>query len=341
MTSWLAFIIVIVVLIVVHELGHFMVAKAVGVRVEEFSLGFGPRLVGVKRGGTHYNLRLLPLGGYVKMGGMQPEDRPRPDDFQARPISARLAAILAGPMMNFILAGVLFAVLLGAVGIAHPVLNRPTVGQTIAGYPAAKAGLKPGDEIVRVNQHPVANWNVLVHRVDQSSSKVLVLGVLRDGRMMHISVVPRKVQGRLLIGIYPPQVTVRLPWYSAIGQGFADTGRFTASWFTAIAHSIQQHRAPAFTGPVGIYGLIGQAAHAGYADLLSLTAVLSTNLGIINLLPFPSLDGSWLVFLGIEAFRKRPIDPARQGVIQMIGLAALLIFIMVLTVHDLTRLGAG
>lgn len=343
MTVVVAFLAVVAPLILFHELGHFLAAKATGIHVEEFALGFGPRLLGVQRGGTLYAVNLLPLGGYVRLRGMDPgSPRGEPGSFQSRPLWARVLTIAAGPLSNFVLAAVLFAAVPVTVGLPTLPPGPARVGGLVPGYPAAKAGIRPGDVIVAVDGRRVGSWAALMADVSRApAGEALAVTVQRGTERFTVRLVPRQAGSRRIMGVYPVTVLRRLPLWAAAGLGAVQTWQVTGSWFSALAHSVQQGKAPHLSGPVGIAEMVGQAEKAGQSSVLELAGLLSANLGLINLLPFPALDGSRLLFLGVEAVRRRPMDPQREGMIHFIGFAMLMILMLFLTYRDLLRLGQG
>lgn len=342
MNPWIAFVLTIAALIVVHEAGHFIVAKLSGITVEEFSLGFGPRIAGFTRRGTLYVWRLLPIGGYVRMAGMDPgSGHSDASAFLNKPLRSRFLTIAAGPMMNFILAVVLFGVVFSGLGVPTPAPGVARVGAVMAGYPAQRAGIRPGDVIVAVDGRQIPDWHALSLAIAGAHGHPVRLTVDRGRRQVHLVLTPRvdPQTHRSIVGVEQPEVLVRSPVPTAVGRGTELTGSIIGGWFGAVASSVERGRAPSFQGPVGIFGLVSQAAQAGFSNLLAFAAVLSINLGVVNLLPIPSLDGSRLVFLGLEWVRRRPVDPNREAMVHMIGFAAVVVLMVVLTFHDLIRMG--
>lgn len=337
------FLVVIDVLILVHELGHFLAAKAVGIRVEEFAVGVGPRLIRWERGGTAYILRLIPILGYNKFGGELADDRPaRSDDFRQKPVWARAVVAAAGPAMNFVLAAVLFLVIYAGVGIQQPLLTPPVIGQVVAGMPAARAHLQNGDRVLAINGQTVRNWTQLVRHIEGQAGRPLVLSIQRSGGRRQVTLTPQRSRlagGKGVIGVYPQVQTVRYPLGRSIAMGIGRTGQMSALLLQALGQAVSHHQSLNFAGPVGIGEAIGQAAQAGWGQLLTLAAFISINLGIVNLLPLPALDGGHLVFLAVEGIRGRPLE--QEGIIHMVGMAVLLLFMLILTYRDILRLHIG
>ncbi len=375
--GWLPAVLVLGGLIFLHELGHFVAASVCGVEVEEFSLGFGPRLAGIRRGATQYSLRLFPVLGYVRMAGMYPlssdalapgeepephgrdggdrgplADALRSEDanrrgvgFASRPLWQRVVIIAAGPFANFAIAFVLFAIVFGAVGL--PVSPTLQIHDVQPGSPAAAAGLRPGDTVVSVDGRPVHSWQGLHNAIvaDYSPNEPLSILVRHGGQVETISVTPEKTSSGPLIGIVPVMATVRLPALSALGAGAEQTGlsvyQSLAGLVGLVASAIRHTPSQAqLMGPIGIGSQIDQASEAGPPVLLLLAGLLSANLGLLNLLPVPALDGGRLIFLGLEWVRGgRPVDPAKEGLVHFIGLAVLMAFIVLVSVHDIVQLG--
>jgi regulator of sigma E protease len=325
-------------------LGHFIAAKRAGVQVDEFSLGFGPRLLSHRSGETEYALRLIPLGGYVRMAGMYPGadgrlDSAGPRSFQAQGLWRRIGIIAAGPVMNFAVAVVLFATVFGAIGL--PAAPTLVVASTEAGYPAAAAGVRPGDRIMAVNGTDIRNWNQLTALVRGSAGRPLRFTMSRDGHTVQITMTPRAVAsqgGAGIVGITPVLAIVRLPTVTAVLQAFASTAGIVVSIFAALGALFHGTGMGELMGPVGIGQQISQASQTGIGALLILTAALSADLGLFNLLPVPALDGSRLVFLGIEGLRGRPVDPEKEGFVHLVGFALLVVLMVFVTYHDVLRL---
>lgn len=343
MQTFIATVVVLGGLIFVHELGHFLVAKLAGVRVHEFALGFGPRLIGFRKGHTEYSLRAFPLGGFVRMAGMHPDEE-RPDDgeippeqqFMHRPIGARMAIIFAGPLANLLLAVALFALLFAVIGVAAPTL---VVDGVEAGLPAEAAGIQPGDEITAVDGVRLESWDELVESIQQRPGEPLQLTIRRDGGSHTITITPvDQGDGRGIIGVRPQLAYRKFTIIESIGQGLEWTGRVIGAFYAALVDLIQGRGAGQIIGPVGIGMEIGEATRSGLPNLVLLAGLLSINLGLINLLPIPALDGSRLMFLAIEAIRGRPLDPDKEGVIHLVGFALMLALLVLISVRDVIRI---
>lgn len=347
-----SFAVVLGVLVFVHELGHYLAARWRGVRVEAFSIGFGrPITAWTDRRGTVWKLAWLPLGGYVKMHGQErPEDVPQEvrdtwipgETFQEKSVLSRAIIVGAGPAANFVLAMVVFSGMFLAVG--RPV-TLPVVGSVMPNSAAASAGLEPKDTIVSIGGAPVATFEALQHIVVANPNKALPLVVRRDGNEMKLSITPhaQDVNGHQIgiIGVRGGFVEYRpVGVVDALVGGVTQTWSVTTDTFAGLAQIIAGRRgADELGGPLRIAQLSGQFAQLGVASLLSFIAVLSVNLGLINLFPIPVLDGGHLLFYLAEAVRGRPLPPRALEYGFRAGMALLAGLFVFSTWNDLTHLG--
>ncbi len=332
----IASIIIFGLLIFVHELGHYLVAKWAKIRVLEFAIGYGKELFSWEKGETRYTLRLFPLGGFCRLLGEEPEDLPQEGNFQEKSLAKRFCVIVAGSVMNFMLAIVLFSLIFFLL-LGIPVTDSARIGKVMPESPAFEAGLKENDLILAIDGVQMDDWNSIVSQINSSPEKEIVLSVQRDQEEVFISVIPEKeADGRGLIGIAP--VYKKYDFLSSIKLGF-DNFFF---WIKIICVGFYQmilRIIPAdVTGPVGIVSVIGEVMQEGMSNLFSLTAIISINLGIINLLPIPALDGGRLVFLLVEGIRGRPIDAKKEGFIHFIGFTVLILLMVFIFYKDITRL---
>ncbi|MEW6661212.1 MAG: RIP metalloprotease RseP [Bacillota bacterium] len=335
MTTALAAILIFGLLITTHELGHFLVAKLVGIRVHEFSIGMGPVILSGRRGETLYSLRLLPIGGFNRMAGMESGDLEDPRGFNTRSISQRMAVIASGSLMNFLLAIILFIFVFMGIGIPS---NTTTIGGLLPGRPAEKAGFHVGDRITAINGQSVNSWGQLVEIIHKNPGQKLEVKVERNQQTLLIQVVPElEPQNKVgLIGI--EQTWVKLGLFSSIILGTKQALAVATLIISSLVKMISGQVPAEVAGPVGIVQMAGEAARLGLASVLNFAGLLSLNLGIINLFPIPSLDGSRLLFLGIEGVRGRPVDPEKENSIHLIGFAVLIFIMLVITYQDLLRL---
>ena len=334
-----AFLAVLSLLILVHEIGHFVAARRVGIRVVEFGIGWPPRLVSRRFGETIYSLNLLPLGGFVRMfgefGGVEP------GSFMSKRPAERVVVILAGVAMNFLLAPVLFTL---AFLVGEPrYTDRILVQEVIADSPAAEVGLQVGDRIAAVDGVAVT---LLLHVREQIGNAPegvpIELTIERESREYTLRVLPAynaELERRALGVVLWPEQTVHYYWpWEAAWRGIQRTGEIFVLLGIGIAGLIQGTEEADLIGPVGIASLTGQIARSGLSRLLTFTGFLSINLAIINLLPFPGLDGARFVFTVIEMVRGRPIPPRREALINFVGIIILLSLTVLITYRDIVRL---
>lgn len=340
MLTALAVIVIFGMLVSVHELGHFVVAKMAGIRVDEYAIGFGPALLRFQGRETLYALRAVPLGGYCRLAGMEPGEG-REDlggrGFNQRPLWQRALVILAGPAMNLVLAGVLYVIVFGPVGIPSPTTQ---VATALRGYPAYSAGIRPGDRILAVDHRRVTTWTELQTSILAHDHAPITVTVAHGGHVRTVTVAARydPAAHERIIGIEPVMKPTHLPIVSAMGAGVVQTIQLTGLWFSELGRLFVGHGHLDVTGPVGIAVMVGQAVQQGWVSLLLLAAALSANLGLFNILPIPVLDGSKLLLMGMEAIRHRPLDAAKENLINMVGFMVLLAFVLFVTYHDLLRL---
>jgi len=341
-----SFIGVLVVLIIAHELGHFLSAKATGVKVEEVGLGFPPRLVSVTRGETRYSLNAIPLGGFVKMAGE--EDPKVPGSLASKSIAARMLVLSAGSLMNFLLPLLLFSI---AFMVPHNMVFGQVVVEEVApGSPAARAGIEPGDTILEVNRDAVHNTGDLQRYLQLNLGReVTVLVKHADLSTAEVQLVPRwqPPEGERAIGVAvktssPTLVRQHYPFWQAIPMGVSDCIETFILFKNAIISMVIGAAPAVIAGPVGIAQLTGEVAQAGFSPLLEFAAFLSINLAIINILPLPALDGGRIVFVLLEwVLRGRRVPARTEGLIHLIGFAMLIAFLLAVTYQDIIRIISG
>lgn len=332
MLTAIAAIFVFLMVVLIHEFGHFAVAKYVGIKVNEFSIGMGPKLFQRKKGETEYTLRLLPIGGYVKMEG-EDESSNDPRSFNNVSVLSRIGVVVAGALMNFLLAIVVLSIV--SYGAGMPT-NDNSIDGTIPASPAELAGLKQGDKIVSINNIGTDNWDKIVTSINTSEhGKEIQVNVERDGQNTIIMVKPTVEDGRTIIGIIPHSEK-SIP--SAIKGGFAKTGMFLKLMFEFVGMIFKgKVSTNDLSGPVGVVREIGVAAKLGIFNVLYILGFISINLGFFNLLPIPALDGSRVIFLLIELVRGKPIDPDKEGFIHFVGFVLLISLMLIVTYKDIIK----
>ncbi|MFC1934023.1 RIP metalloprotease [Chloroflexota bacterium] len=344
--SIISFLVVIVVLILAHELGHFITAKASGVKVEEFGLGFPPRLLSVKRGETLYSLNAIPLGGFVKMAGEEDPDVPK--SLASKSIPIRLLVLSAGSLMNLLLPLLLFSI---AFMVPHNlVIGQVTVEEVALDTPAARAGIRPGDIILSVNEKPVSNNGDLYRYIQRNlGKKVAMLIQHSDSTRENVQLTPRwkppQGQGSTGIVIATSDATIvsqHYPFWKAIPLGVGACIETFVLFKNGIISMIIGAAPVTLAGPVGIAQLTGEAAKAGISPLLEFAAFLSINLAIINIFPLPALDGGRIAFVLLEGARRgKRIAAKTEGVVHFIGFAMIMAFILAITYQDIMRIISG
>jgi len=339
MLTTLSFIFVFGLVVLAHELGHFLVAKKVGIRVYEFGLGFGKRILAFKYGETTYSLNLIPLGGFVKLAGMDGEEEDQSRDYNYKTVWQKMAVIFSGPLMNFILAFVIFFAIFAWFGVPVKVSSSTEIGNILPGYPAEKAGLHAGDKILAVNGQKVQEWPTIVKLVNNAPNKTSTFTIEREKKQFVVKITPKLEKERNvgLIGITPKVISQRLGIWAALKNGFLQTIGVTGAIIVGLKQMIAGQISSDISGPIGIAQMAGQAAKTGMENLLRLVAILSINLGLFNLFPIPALDGGRLFFLIIEAVRGKPLEAQKEGMVHFIGFVLLLLLLVVVTYKDIMK----
>jgi len=349
-TTIIATVIVLGVLIFVHELGHFWVAKRSKVGVVTFSLGFGPKLFGKKVGETHYQVSLIPLGGYVKMIGEEPGEKIPPEllakSFSDQPVGKRLGIVFAGPFFNFLFALIAFA-LIFMVGMPTML---PEVGEVKPDYPAHQAGLRKGDRILEVNGTPVKRWENLAKIIHDSHGRPLSLKVEREKKTFQVSVTPQiSTQKDIfgdevrvgLIGISPSGsfFVERFDPFTATYRALLQCWRFTELTAISIVKIFEgKVSAKTIGGPILIAQLAGQQAKAGTLSLIFFMAVISINLVILNVLPIPILDGWYILIFLVEGITGKPVSLKLRERAQQVGIFIIILIMLLVFYNDLSRI---
>ncbi|MCF6463302.1 RIP metalloprotease RseP [Clostridium sp. Cult1] len=331
MLTAIAAVFVFLMVILFHEFGHFIIAKSVGVKVNEFSIGMGPKIFQKQKGETKYSVRALPIGGYVSMEG-EDENSDDPRSFNKVPAISRIAVVVAGATMNFILAIIVLSIVSFNVGMPTTI-----VLETLDDSPAKSAGIQREDRIVKINNIEMKNWDSIVNEINNSSpDEDMKVTVLRNGDIKDFTLKPEvSNDNRVIIGIVP---TTEKTFISAIKGGLQKTGSMLMLMFDFIKMVFSgKVSTKDLSGPVGVIYTIGEAAKYGFTNLLYLMGFISINLGFFNLLPLPALDGSRIVFLFLEIIRGKAIDPDKEGFIHFIGFVLLILLMLTVTYSDIIR----
>jgi len=362
--SLILFLIILAVLIVSHEFGHFIAAKKSGVRVDEFAIGFPPKIYSWTRGETKYSINLLPFGGFVKIFGedMNEEisEAERSRSFSGKKRVVQATIVLSGVFLNFVLAWFLLSAGF-LIGMPMPIGAAPKgaifseAGLAVAGVikdsPAERAGLSAGDRVTAlgtISEKPeeLTPEKVREFVAEHSGEKIAIVYGERKGESKNAIVVPEDgiVNGKAAIGVYFEMMgTVKLPIHLAIWEGARETFKIAKETFIEVARLIKnallgEADISSLAGPVGIVSLVGAASHFGFAYLISFVALISVNLGILNLIPFPALDGGRALFIAVEAVIRRPIPRGVSNILNLIGFALLIGLMLVVTYQDIARL---
>lgn len=348
--SILVFLIVLSILILVHELGHFIVAKRSGVWVEEFGFGLPPKIFGKKIGETIYSLNLLPFGGFVRLHGELTEDsvtKPK-RAFINKSKKVKTAVIIAGVIMNFLLGVVCFAIVYSSTGIPRET-NKVKVLDIAPGSPAQVSGIVSGDVIVTVKDQEIASTTQFINSINENLDKKVILEIKSNEEIKKVTIKPRsdhpEDEGPLgvvisSVEIYYPPIWQR-PFYG-IYFGTREAvfwGGNVVMGFCNIFADLFRGKTPQdVAGPVGIFAITTQAAKTGIMSLLNLLGIISINLAILNIIPFPALDGGRLLFILIEGVVGRKVVPKVEAVIHAVGMIVLLALLLAITIHDIQRL---
>lgn len=343
------FIVVLSVLILVHEWGHFITAKRLGVGVERFALGFGPTIFSRVHNGTRYMINAIPLGGYVKMAGDErSECTGRPEEFFSKPIGHRALVVLNGPIVNFVFAYICFFFVFM---FGYPDLGN-TIGEVMEGYPAYEAGLKVGDKVVSIGSSPVESWTDIQKGIAASTEETIQLTVVRDGQAMTTVIVPRterikNIFGKYtevrLVGIRPGEDIVSLKYApgTALVKAYQELAKITVTTYKAIFSMLTGSMSAKenVTGPIGIFYIIKKAAEMGMTHVLFILGVISASLAIFNLLPVIPLDGGHLFLLGIEKLRGKALPAKIDEYIMKAGFSLIIVLAIFVFYNDFSQFG--
>ncbi len=331
------------VIIIFHEMGHLMVAKRCGIKVNEFWLGFGPTIVGFTRGETKYCIKAIPFGGACVMEG-EDEESEDPRAFPNKPVWQRICTVASGPLFNWLMAFAFSVIILASIGLV-----RPIVGETMEGYPAAEAGIQAGDEITKLNHKNIHFYDEVSMYTLVHAGETIDVTYVRDGEKQTTTITPQydEESERYLLGIYWEGQYEKFGPARTLLYGIYNV-KFWIQYTLRSLEMLVTNQASVrdLSGPVGIVQMVGETVEASRSDgafyvflnVLNIGILLSANLGVLNLLPIPALDGGRLLFLVIEAIRGKRVDPNREGMVNMIGMVCLFALMAFVMVNDVVKL---
>lgn len=329
------------VIVLVHELGHFLLAKANGIRVDEFSIGMGPRLLSWVKGETRYSLKLLPIGGSCMMG--EDEDDTSEGSFNSKSVWARISVVAAGAIFNFILALVFAVVIISFTGY-----DKPVISGVVEGFPAEEAGMQAGDRIIKMNHKKINLWREVTYYNMFHQGETVDVVYERDGEKYEITITPKKDEdGSYLLGVTSPSAYEKANVFTAVQYGVYEVKFWICTTLESLKMLITGGvGVDQLSGPVGIVDVVDdtyqQSKEYGalvvFIQMLNIGILLSANLGVMNLLPLPALDGGRLVFLFVEAIRGKRVPPEKEGIVHGIGMVLLLALMAFVLFNDIKRL---
>ncbi len=327
------------IVILIHEFGHFIVAKLVGIFVEEFSFGFGKPLFQKKIKETLYSIRVIPLGGYVKPKGEDiNEYRGEGDEYFSKKWYERIFVVMAGPLMNYFLAFIIFFAVIFFVGKPVP-SNTTIIGDVAADFPAYNAGIKEGDKIISINLKPVSDWIEMTKYIHPNPEKEIIIEYERNGKIHSVKVKTTKDGlGRGIIGIAPTTHYEKVSFLNAIGLSLYQLWYWTKLTITTLASNIIKLEKPDVAGPIGIVTLVSKAAHSDFVDFIFLVGLISVAVGFFNLLPLPLLDGGHIILYLYEGIFSKKLTPTLIRYVQTTGIAILLMILVFATYNDVIRI---
>lgn len=344
LTTIVAAVVVFGVLVTVHELGHFATAKLTGMRVDEFAIGFGPKVISHKFGETVYSIRAIPLGGFNDIAGMDPENNDAGErGYCEKSIPRRMLVIVAGSAMNLILPIFIFFGVAYFAGVSQPV-NEPVFGTVIPGKAAAQAGLQEGDRVLSIDGRPIATWTEFVNDIkDTPANESIQLTMQRGADTFTTEVHPAydSQTKRAMIGVTSSVKTTYPGLLESAGLAVQRTGYIIYMMCDALYRIVLELSGADLAGPVGVAQMAGEVAQMGIVPLLNFAAFLSLNLGIVNMFPIPALDGGHFFMLCLEALRGKPLKPETMEYLAKGGIALLVLITLFATKNDIVRIFMG
>ena len=330
-------------LVLVHELGHFITAKLTGMRVDEFAIGFGPKLISFTRGETVYSLRAIPLGGFNDIAGMDPSNNEAGSrGYCEKPVLSRMIVILAGSVMNFILPIVIFFGIFFFVGVSTP-NPEPILGTVLADKAAAQAGLQAGDRIISLDGKAIGSWTEFVDNIKDNEGTPIKVTAQRGEETFETTMTPvyDTQAKKAMVGVMSSVDTQHPGIIDSMGLALQKTAMIVAMMLEALAQIILKLSGSELAGPIGVAQMAGEVAQMGFVPLLNFAAFLSLNLGIVNLFQIPALDGGHFVTLCVEAVRGKPMSPKALEYTQKVGIVLLILLMVLATKNDIVRVFTG
>lgn len=319
-------------LVLIHELGHFLTAKKLGVKAYELAIGMGPKIFGKRYKDTEYTLRAIPFGAYVRFGDEEDSLFEDGDNFMNQSPLDRIKIIIMGPLVNLAAALLIMILVVFMMGVP---MNK--IGDLAQGMPAIEAGIEVGDRIIEIDGQKITDWQGVVEKIsDNTAAPIKMVVETPDEKIKTVELTPVEKDGKLMIGITPAIE-------KNLGKSVVNGTKATARMSTMMLDVVKQlftgkANLDEFSGPVGIVSIVNDAASSGWINVLYLTAVLSLNLGILNLLPIPALDGSKILIYGFEAITGKPMNRELEMKLTMIGFAVLMAFTLFITFKDIMKL---
>lgn len=328
------------ILIIIHELGHFIVAKVLGIKVLQFSVGLGKEIFSKEIKGTKYSLCVLPIGGAVKLKGENIDELDlQEDSFFGKKWYHRLMVVITGPLMNYFLAAIIFSVTIIFFGVTE-LTDRAVIGEVIKNLPAHTAGLQPKDKVVKINDKSISLWSEMAEIIRNSAGMPLKLEVERGNEKLIFYVTPEKdkTTGRWVIGISPDYETKKVGFFKAVMIGFLQPVNISVYSLRYLLDRIIKLQKPEVAGPVGIIQVLSKSVRSGIENFLYTVAVISTMLGLFNLFPIPLLDGGHILFSLVEAITQKLPSKKVFEIANFIGLSILIFLFMFATYSDIIRI---
>jgi regulator of sigma E protease len=344
--SIVSFVIIFTIIALAHEGGHLLFAKRAGIRVFEFGIGFGPKLFSFTRNGTAYTINLIPILAFVRIAGegdaQEDLDCPEQERYQAKTPWQKFLTLVAGPLMNLLVALLVLVVLSLFAGVPTGVSNE--IDTVSKGQPAYTAGLRAGDKVLKINGRAFPEMSAAIEFIHSQANKPLTLEIDRAGNKMKITAVPKFNESLKvgLLGFSPKPIYSRVNPLRSIYYGFEQTASMILLTLIIVGKLLTGGVSPTdLAGPVGIAQITGKYAQAGIVSLIYFTAFLNVNIGVLNLLPIPALDGGRVVFVIIEWIRKKPVSAKLENQINYWGFVALLALMALVSAHDILRIFRG